>query len=549
MLYKNICRILGLYLFAFTGMLMIPFIVALYYEFYKAPEFHPQPHSTAAFFQTIIINTLLASFLYMMGRKSQGQLFRREGLAVVVIIWFITAAVAALPFYLSGTLQNYLQAFFESTSGFTTTGATMMHAKQYDPITQAEIPIHTVIRNVIDTEYVYYGTIVPVRDPITQKVLFEGVEAVSKALLFWRSFMQWLGGVGIVVLFVAILPALGVGGRLLFQAEVPGPLKDSLTPRIKETALQIWKIYLGLTLIQMVFLALANPALGGLDLVTISFSTVSTGGFSIRNESIAAYHSPDTEWVIIIFMILGGVNFSLYYYALKGKLYRIYEPEFLLYMVIILVSCSMAVWFLIGTPEEKWPELFQKTFTNTEAIRYGFFQIISALTSTGFVTADYNVWPYTVQVIIFLVTYIGGMSGSTSGGIKIIRHIMLFRIGQYKIESLFRPETVRKFRVGDREVDSGSAIMTLCFFMLVIFFSVLGTFLYVMDGIDPETAMSLVSCNLNNVGIGFRMDGPTNSCAFLSDFSLILSTFLMILGRLEFFAVLAVLVPSFWKKN
>lgn len=548
MLYRDISKILSYYLFGFSIALGIPLLLAVYYEFFTEAALHPQTHSTAAFAGSILICLALGFGLYRFGKYATGHLFRREALVTVVTIWFMTPAVASVPFMLSGTLTNPFQAYFEAASGFSTTGATVMAPKQFDPYSGEEVPIERSFCGVHTTDYSFYGNIEPIRNPETGAIEHEGIEAVSKALLFWRSFTQWFGGMGIIVLFIAILPALGVGGRVLFQAEVPGPIKESLTPRIKETALQLWKIYAGLTLLEIFFLRITNSAMTWLEAVTVAFSTLSTGGFTIHNQSIGYFDNVYTEAVIIVFMILGSINFAHYFYSLRGKFYRIYEPEFFLYLIVLTLSCCFSSWMLIGTDKELMTGE-SGLFGIGEAFRYGVFQMVSAQTSTGFVTANYDIWPYAVQSLMLIVMYLGGMSGSTAGGMKMVRHYMLFRIAQYKVESIFRPETVRQFRVSDREVDTGASIMVLCYFLIVAATAVFGTFFFILDGSDPETALGLTTCMVNNIGIGFRMDGPMESCAFLSNFGLVLSSILMLLGRLEFFAVLTILVPAFWRRN
>ncbi len=529
--YRSISRIIGLYLYAFTAALLVPLLLAIYYQFFA--DGHSQPHSTDAFFMAILFSLALAFFFHMMGWKSPQRLYRREGIAIVVSIWLLTPAISALPFWLSGTLKNPVGAYFEAVSGLTTAGSTVMQAKEY--VSGKEVPISKKVFGALETTYTFYGTIEPVRDPTTGKILHTGIEAVGKALLFWRSFLQWLGGGGIVVLFVAVLPALGVGGKILFHTEMAGPIKESLTPRIKETAFHLWGCYLGFTILQIFLLVLTNSKMGWFDSFTITFSSISTGGFSVRNESIASYHNPATELIVMLFMILGSLNFSLYYYILRGKFYRLYEPEFLLFLTILIVASLFATWQLLGGMS-----LF-------EALRYGSFQIVSSLTTTGFTTANYDKWPYVVQVLMLILMFVGGMSGSTAGGIKTMRHLMLFKIGRHKVESLFQPNSVRAIKIGNREVDVGVAQMVLCFFLIVVAVSVVGIFLYVLDGIDPETALGLVSSMVNGSGLSFRAAGPIDSCAFLSDFGLLLSSLLMILGRLEYFAVIALLIPAFWK--
>lgn len=527
--YRDICRILGYYFLGFSLTFIIPLTLAAYYQYIQKPEFHPQPHSTLAFAESILITLALAGLFLLLGSRSKGNLFRKEGLATVVLIWFLTPLIAALPFYLSGTLKNPIQAYFEACSGLTTTGSSIMHAKLYDSDGK-EIPYQRSICGIHNTTYEFYGTIAPAGNNA------EGIEAVSKAVLFWRSFTNWLGGAGIVMLFVAILPMLGVGGKVLFQTEVPGPHKEALTPRVKETAIYLWKIYLGLTLLQIILLLVTNQEMEWLDAVTVSLSTISTGGFSIHNQNIAYYHNMTTEWVIIVFMILGSINFSLYYYALHGKIYRFYEAEFLLFLIITFIVCFLASWWLLGSQH-----------STAQAIHYGIFHLVSAISTTGFNITNYNTWPYLVQALMWVVMFLGGMSGSTAGGMKTLRLIMLFRIAINRIESIFRPQKVEKISIGGREVDNNAAMMALCFLAILSAISVGSTVLFIANGIDPSTSLSLVACMINDTGMSFGMAGPTESLAFMTNTELLASCFLMILGRLEFFAVLALFLPSFWK--
>lgn len=351
------------------------------------------------------------------------------------------------------------------------------------------------------------------------------------------------------MLFVAILPLLGIGGKLLFQAEVPGPIKDSFTPRIKETASLLWTIYLGLTVAETAFLMLTNRAMPFFDAICITFSTLSTGGMSINNASIGGYGNNATDLVTLIFMFLGSVNFSIYFYAIRRQFYRAYEPELFLYLFLITGACWFTAYSIYGTEKDLLTGSGPSgVFNFTESIRYGFFQIISAQTSTGFATANYDTWPYPVQVLMIIVMYIGGMAGSTAGGIKVIRLLLIFKIVQYKVESIFRPDTVRSLRIGRREIDYNAAMMVLSFFVLMVVTSLISISTFIWNGIDPETSIGLTSSMINNCGLGFRAAGPTGSCAILSTFDMIHASTVMILGRLEFFAVLAILVPAFWKE-
>lgn len=548
MLYREISKILSLYFYCFTGALCVPLLVAAYYQFLVDPNLHPQPHTTGVFLATIAICIAVAMALHLCGRGAKGHIYRKEGLAAVVIIWVLTPALCAIPFVISGTLKNPFAAYFEATSGLTTTGSTALAAKRYNENGQ-EIPLQYIDAGVINTEYIFYGTVEPIRDPVTHKILYEGIEAVSKALLFWRSFIQWLGGGGVMVLFVAILPLLGAGGRVLFQTEMTGPTKDTLTPRVKETAIELWKIYLGLTLFEIALLLVTNTKMELFDAINIAFAALSTGGFSIRNTSIGYYESSATDWAVIVCMLLGSINFSLYYFAMRGKFYRIFKPEFFLYLAIILVVCFLAIWVLVGQPKELLTNPHTEAYSLSDAIRYGAFQIVSAISTTGFSTVNYDIWPYIAQVLMLIVMFVGGMSGSTAGGIKIMRHYLLFRIAKHRVESLFRPKRVTALKLGDKEVDQNAITMALCFFLMIIFVSVTGTLFYVLDGIDPQTSLGLVGCMINGTGLSFRVAGPLGSCAFLSNFGYVISSVLMIMGRLEFFAIFAFLVPAFWKQD
>lgn len=548
MLFREIFRLIGFYLMGFSACLLIPLGVAAYYQFYDNPIHHPQPHSTIYFLYTIFVTFALGLAGYLCSPITRSRFYRREGIAAVVLIWLITPAIAALPFCLSGTLDNPFQAYFEMASGFTTTGASIMQAKEYDD-KGMKVPIIKTIPGVNPTVYKYYGTIEPVRDKLTGVILFSGVEAISKALLFWRSFTQWLGGVGVVVLFVAILPALGVGGKMLYQAEVPGPIKEGVAPRIKETAILLWKIYLFLSILQIGLLKLVNPFLEWLDAFTITFASLSTGGFSIRNQSIASYHDFPTELVVMIFCILGSLNFTLYYFSFKGKFFRLKDPELILFGAILLISGLVISLSIVGTPIMNLEGKYEGIFSLKDAFRYGVFQLISLQTSTGFTTTNFDIWPYFPQVILLISMYIGGMSGSTSGGIKIIRHYIMFRITQFRVESIFRPDSIRVLKVGGSEIDGKAAFMVFVFFVIIISVSTVATLFFVADGCDPETSLGMVACCINNVGAAFRMASPIESFAFLSDASLLVASLVMILGRLEFFAFFAVLVPAFWKQD
>lgn len=551
MSYKEILKLLGLNFIIFSLVLLIPLTLSAYYQFI-VPEQHPQPHSTFAFFVTFLLSLALGFFCYLIGQEAKGKIFKKEAVFVVAAMWLITPALAALPLILDGTVDTFTQAYFEMTSGLTTTGATVFFPKKYDANTGREIPyIINMKDGAISTSYKFLGTIEPVRDPNTFEIIYEGIEAVGKATLFWRSFIQWIGGLGIIVIFIIIFPSIGLGGKYLFQTENTGALRDALVPRVAEAGFQFFIIYASLTLLQILLLKGTNPQMEWLDSITIPLSTLPGGGFSIRNASIGYYKNVYTDIIVTIFMALGSTNFTVYYYAIRGKFYKIYKPELIFYIILMLSACSLGAWLLIGHDKQLLtgnPEDIG-SFTVSSAIRYAFFQVVSSHTSTGFATVNYDIWPYSIQAIMVIMMYVGGMSGSTAGGLKTIRSYIFFHIARFRVESLFFSDSVRPIKISGQEIDSSTATNVLTVICIWIAASVLGTFLYILNGVDSQTSFGLVACMVNNTGLAFRMAGPTESCAFLSDFGLILSSLLMILGRLEFLAVLAILVPSFWRSS
>ena len=524
----------------------MPLLLAIYYQFIADPTLHPQPHATFAFLLTLGTSFFFATLFRFIGRKANGQLYHREGILLVVMIWLITSLIGALPFYFSHTLSSPIDAYFEAMSGLTTTGATMISPKAYNPITWEEIPIHITNPRVPEKTYSYWGTVAPIRDTESGLPVFSGIEAVSKPLLFWRSLLQWTGGLGIVVIFLTVFPALGVGGKFLYQIEMTGPIKDEISPRIRDTAFRLWKLYLFLTLLEIFALILTNGEMPLFDAVCISLSNISTGGFSVRNQSIASYNSLATEWIVIIFMILGSINFSLYFHAMRLKFFRIYVPDFFLFISIAAIGCIAVSFFLFGN-QETGPS--GDIFTLGKAFREGSFQALSMQSTTGFSTANYDRWPFPPQMFMLILMFIGGMSGSTAGGIKTSRFYILYKIILHRLESIYRPDSVRRLYIGTVEVDDKNALTVLSFFCIVIFFIALGTASLVLDQIDPQTSLGLIACFMNNVGLAFRAAGPTDSFCFLSPFSKILAIFWMLLGRLEFFVILLLFLPAFWRNR
>ncbi|MGE5196082.1 MAG: TrkH family potassium uptake protein [Anaerolineae bacterium] len=529
--------ILGRYLFYFALILLIPCGVSLASAWLSFSSRAQEIQSAFSFFATFLISSGLGIALMRLGEKGRSVLHRKESVLLVVVIWVITVCLSALPFLFSGTLQRPIDALFESMSGLTTTGSTILYPKAYDLSTGQEIPVRATVDNLA-ASYRFYGTVAPILDETNEVVLREGVEALSRGLLFWRSFLQWLGGMGIIVLFIAVLPALSMGGRFLFEAEASGFRKEALTPRIKQTASLLWKIYFGLTAAQIVLLMAAHPSMPFFDAVTLSFSTLSTGGFSIKNDGISAYGSSGVEWICLFFMIFGSVNFSLYFYVVRGQVFRLYEPEFFTFLGSLAASALLMTALL-----------WQGTLTLGEAFRLGSFQAISAQTSTGFAMATPIPWLSSCQLLLLILTFIGGMAGSTSGGIKIARHLIAYHVIVDKIESLFRPSRVRFLKIGEQQISDKTALTTLTFFCVLLFFIVIGTFLLVIDGIDSLTAFQTIVSMTNNAGLSLGGSDLKDSYAFLSSFSKSVCIIWMMLGRLEFFALLVLLLPSFWRSK
>lgn len=547
MLHREICRALSYFFFGFAALLLIPLAIALYFEYGVNAADHPQPHSSWSFILTIAFTVMGGGLLSFYGRNGGAQLFWREGILLAVLIWVLAPALGALPFLFSGTLKKPIHAYFEAVSAFTTTGASVLQSKQYDSTTGEELKITTMLPTEPTVAYTYYGTVEPVRDPKSGLILRQGIEAVSQALLFWRAFMQWLGGIGIVVLFIAILPMLGVGGKALLNAEMPGPLKDMWTPRAKQTITELSKLYIGLTILMVLLLQAFNTQMGWIESLDITLATLSTGGFTPHEDSIATYNSPATEWLVIVFMLLGGINFSLYYYLLKGRLYRIRDPELLAFAALVVIGSLVMTYQLWNATRYNLEDRITGVYTLTEALRHGSFQWVSTLTTTGFFSADYDYWPLPTQLMMFLAMFLGGMSGSTAGGMKTIRLFIAFQVIKNRLESLFRPNAVKRLVISGKEIDSTVSIMVLSFLVTLTCVATVGWLLLVFNGCGIWFSLSAVTCCINNAGMALGITGPYHSFASLPDFSLGTCCVLMLLGRLEFFAILALLLPAFWR--
>ena len=416
---------------------------------------------------------------------------RRDGYLVVTLSWILISLFGSLPYVLSGAISTYPDAFFEAMSGFTTTGATIL----------------------------------------------TDIEVVPKGILFWRSLTQWIGGMGIIVLAVAILPILGIGGMQLFQSEAPGITPDKLKPRIRDTAKRLWIIYLSLTLIETVLLWIGGMSF--YDSINHGLTTMATGGFSPKNASIAHYDSAYIQYVMTIFMFLAGTSFTLTYFMLKGNFRKAWQNEefrnYLWFTVIVIIVTTVGI--------------FISTENNAEeSFRYAAFQVISVISTTGYITADYTAWMPLLTVIFFLLMFTGGSAGSTSGGVKIVRHTILLKNSLLEMKRQIHPSAVIPVRYNGNAVTQDIAFNVLAFFIIYITVFALGSAIMSLSGVDFMTAVGAVATSLGNIGPGIGTVGPVDNFAHLTPFAKWFLSFLMMLGRLELFTVLMLFTPYYWSR-
>ena len=441
-----------------------------------------------------ILAVLVFAALYLLITRRAGKmvLSPRDGFFFVTSSWLLAAGFGALPFLFSGAIPSFADAYFETMSGFTTTGASIL----------------------------------------------TDIESLPRSILFWRSLTHWLGGMGIVVLMVAILPLLGVGGTRLVGAESPGPQVDKFTPRITDNAKILWFIYIGLSLLETVLLLL-----GGMDLfdsLTQTFGTMATGGFSPKAASVGHYNSAYIDGVITVFMVLAGCNFALYYKALRGKLRDIWgDGEFKVYVSIFFIVALIISWNLVREGVYG---------TAGTAFRYASFQTASILTTTGYATWDYELWPNFSKILLFFLMFIGGCSGSTGGGIKVIRIVALFKLWVNNVKYMLHPRGIFILKVGKSTIPK-EVLYTISGFFALYIFTLLGTTLAVATcGADIETALSTALVTVGNIGPGFGAVGPADNYQFFPDYVKWILSLAMMAGRLELFTVFALATRQFWKR-
>lgn len=433
--------------------------------------------------------------------RPKNELRMREAFLIVTLTWLVLSLIGAFPFTLSGALHSYTDAVFETMSGFTTTGATILGG--YTP----------------------------------EGILNPQIEELDKSLLFWRSLTHWLGGMGIIVLTLALLPLLGIGGMQLFQAEYSGSTSDKVTPRIQETAKLLWSIYIGLTAGQFLLLW-AHPSMDWFEAVNHAFSTLATGGFSTQNASVGAFDSAYIDAVIILFMFLAGINFAMHFRLFTGDI-----KNFLVNRELRFYSLLMGL-FIVVVSGSLW--LFDN-YAIFDALRYGSFQVVSILTTTGFGTDDYALWVPFSAFLLFLLFFTGGCAGSTGGGLKIIRILLILKNIGREFRQIIHPQAVLPLRIGERIVDPSILRNILGFFVMYLIIFAAGALIMALIGYDFLSAVGASIASLGNIGPGWGVFGPVEHYAHVPIFGKWVLLMLMLIGRLELFTVLILFTPFFWK--
>ena len=482
--YGIVLKVIGV-LLIIESSLMIPSLLISFFE--RGIDFYP-------FLITIGV-TLLLGIILSINKKNKVKshlISAKDGLAIVALGWLSISILGAIPLFLAKSTPTYIDAFFEIVSGFTTTGSSVI----------------------------------------------ENVEILPKGILFWRSFTHWIGGMGILVFTIALLPALGIGGFQIYKAESPGPIAGKMAPRIKDTAKILYLTYLTITLLQVVLLIFGKMTI--FDAFVHTFGTVGTGGFGIKAESVGAYKSSYIQMVIAVFMILSGVSFSLYYSIFRGKMRDIFKNEELrLYLGIVLFATIFIAINLYMTN-------YAKLLTS---LRDSFFQVASIITTTGYSTADFDLWPSFSKGILVILMLVGGSAGSTAGGIKVIRILVMFKLIKREILKIFHPRAIIPVK-NDGHVISNEVVAGIYSFIALYFvIFAMGTLLITLEGVDIVTASSSVIATLSNIGPGLSLVGPTRNFGLYSDASKLLLSLLMLLGRLELFTIIALLAPKNWRRE
>lgn len=443
-----------------------------------------------SFVITILLLSIIGVFAISIKPESK-HIYARDGFAIVALGWLLISFFGALPFVFSGTIPSIVDAFFEASSGLTTTGASVI----------------------------------------------KDIESVGKGILFWRSFTHWIGGMGVLVMTLAILPSIGTGSLQVMKAESPGPTPGKLVPRLGQTAKILYGIYFAITVAEIILLCIAGMPL--YDSMLHSFGTVGTGGFSNKGLSVGYYNNIYIEIIITFFMLACGVNFALYYAMLKGNIKGIFKDgEFKLYIGVVVISIILIALNIHGS-------MFKSL---GEAFRHSSFQVASIITTTGYATTDFNLWPTFSKMILLTLMFIGGCSGSTAGSIKSIRILFLFKIMKRELLKIIHPRAVYTVKYDDKVVEEDTLMEVLAFFFMYMLVFILAVLVISLEGKDALTSISAVTATLGNVGPGFGIVGPMGNFSDLNDLSTGVLSLCMIIGRLEIYPILLLFIPSFWKK-
>ncbi|NND79693.1 MAG: TrkH family potassium uptake protein [Maribacter sp.] len=435
-------------------------------------------------------------------RSHKKEVQRKEGYIIVTFGWIVMSLSGMLPYLFSGAIESVTNAFFETISGYTTTGATILN----------------------------------------------DIEVLPEGILLWRSLTHWIGGMGIIVLAIAILPLLGIGGMQLFAAEAPGPSADKLHPRITDTAKRLWYIYVGYTLAETLLLKLAGMSF--FDAINHSLATLSTGGFSTKNASLAFWNDqPLIQYIIIFFMFLAGTNFVLSYFAFKGKVQRVLRDEefkyYAIFIALFTVIVALVVYFKANVPISEYHPMVNGAAESS--FRHALFQIMAVITTTGFVTADFSSWTPFLTVFFFGLFFLGGSAGSTAGGIKVMRHLLIIKNGLLEFKRTLHLNAVIPVRYNNKTVREHIVYNIIAFFVLYMLLFILGAMVLGFLGLDFESAVGGAASSLGNVGPALGSLGPLSNFYDLPMLGKWWCSFLMLLGRLELFTVLILLTPYFWK--
>jgi trk system potassium uptake protein TrkH len=477
---KIVINILGKLMFFESFFMLAALLVCLIYK----------EEDAMAFLYSFGITFAGATFLTLGSFKKKPDLRKHEGYIIVSLVWVVFSMFGSLPYIFSNAIPDPSGAFFETMSGFTTTGSSVLN----------------------------------------------NIEELSHGILFWRSLTQWLGGMGIIVLFLAILPKLGIGGRELFIAEVPGPAPDKLTPSIAATARKLWGLYIIFTLIEAILLYIGG--MNFFDSINHAFTTMATGGYSTKQASIAYYDSAFIQYIIILFMLIAGTNFSLSYAAIMGKPQKLFkDEEFRFYCIIITV---VSVLISLG--------LYFEGSAVEQSIRDSLFTVVSIITTTGFATADYELWSPFLKMLVLFLMFVGGSAGSTGGGIKVVRILILIKNSYHELKRLIHPNAVINVKYNKRRVPSNIVTNVMAFLILYVGVFLVAVIVMSICMPDLDSALSSVATTLGNIGPGFGNIGPTENFATLPAWSKYFLSFLMLLGRLELFTVLILFTKAFWKK-